>query len=251
MNLLEVRNLTKKFGGVIAVNNVSFSLKKGEIYGLIGPNGAGKTTLFNCIAGHFPCTEGIIHFTSKDITKKPAHHIFRLGISRTFQLVKIFGEMSVLENVMVAALSHTNSTHTAKDEALKILDFIGLCGFVDTLGKNLTLVNRKFLDLASALASEPKLLMLDELFAGLTPTEVQQALQLIFKLVEERNITVVLIEHVMEVIMPVCHRVMVLDNGCKITEGEPKEIVNNPDVIKAYLGDKYHAEHQKRECSLQ
>lgn len=242
MNLLEAKGVSKYFGGVAAVKDVNLMLQGGEIYGLIGPNGAGKTTLFNCIAGYYPLSEGSIIFNGQDISSKPAHTICRQGISRTFQLVKIFSDMTVQENVLVAALSKTNNIKRARAEALEVLKFVGLSDLQDMPASSLTLINRKFVDLASALASKPKLLMLDELIAGLTLTEVQEALKLIYR-IQDLGITIVLIEHVMEVIMPICHRVMVLNYGVKIAEDKPEHIIKNEEVIKAYLGDKYHVKN--------
>ena len=240
MKILELKAVSKQFGGLVALDRVDLTLNEGEIFGLLGPNGAGKTTLFNCITGYYSTDQGSILFGGREITSKAAYTICRLGISRTFQLVKVFLEMTALENVMVSAFSWTNSVRLAREEADECLTFVGLKEFQNVPAANLTLVNKKGLDLACALASRPKLLMLDEVMAGLTPTEIQGAMELILK-IQSKNITVFLIEHVMEAVMPLCSRIMVLDYGKKIAEDIPKNIVKNDEVIKAYLGAKYHA----------
>jgi branched-chain amino acid transport system ATP-binding protein len=240
VNLLELNDVSKSFGGVCAISNVSFCLEEGGIYGLIGPNGAGKTTLFNCITGCYHPNKGSILFAGQDITRKPIHSIFRMGISRTFQLVKVFLEMTVLENVMVSAFCKTNSIKTAVEMTSEILEFVGLSDFRNVRASNLTLVNKKILDLSSALVSKPRLLMIDEVFAGLTPKEVEYAVELVHK-IQKREITILLIEHVMEVVMPLCARVSVLDNGVKVAEGRPEAITKDEAVINAYLGSRYRA----------
>jgi branched-chain amino acid transport system ATP-binding protein len=238
VELLEVKRVSKYFGGVTAINEVDLSLRSGEIFGLIGPNGAGKTTLFNCITGYHSTDRGSVYFEGNDITSKPPYTICRMGISRTFQLVKVFLNMTVLENVMVPSFSRVNSIGGARKEALEILGFLGLLDYEKVLAGNLTLVNKKMLDLASALALRPRLLMLDEVMSGLTPTEIQNFLGLIRE-IRSREITVFLVEHVMEAVMPLCDRILVLNSGIKIAEDTPDKIAQNEEVIKAYLGDKY------------
>jgi branched-chain amino acid transport system ATP-binding protein len=207
---------------------------------LIGPNGAGKTTLFNCIAGFYPPTGGNVHFKGNDITGLPANEICLRGIARTFQIVRIFKDMSVLDNVRVGAFSRTNSTVRAKQKALEVLDFCGLAAKKSLLAGGLTIADKKRLEFTKALATEPSLLMLDEAIAGLNQTETAEAVELVKK-VRESGITVLLVEHVMEVVMPISSRVVVLDYGRKIAEDTPEKVIHNEEVIKAYLGDKYHA----------
>ena len=240
MALLEVQELTKRFGGLVANDRIDLQVKDGEIVGLIGPNGAGKTTLFNCIAGFYPPSEGIVRFKGEDITGLPTDKVCLLGIARTFQLVRVFKDMSVLDNVMVGAFNRTNLASTAQKKALEVLDFCGLSPKKNMLAGGLTIANKKRLEFAKALATGPSLLMLDEAMAGLNPTETAEAIELVKK-VQQSGITVILVEHVMEVVMPISHRVVVLDYGRKIAEDVPEKILNKEEVIKAYLGEKYHA----------
>jgi branched-chain amino acid transport system ATP-binding protein len=240
MAFLEVQELTKRFGGLLANDRIDLTVNEGEIVGLIGPNGAGKTTLFNCIAGFYPPSEGTVRFKGEDITGFSANEICLLGIARTFQIVRIFKDMTVLDNIMVGAFNRTNLTIRAKRKALEVLDFCGLTPKKSLLAGGLTIADKKRLDFAKALATEPSLLMLDEAVAGLNQTETAEAVELVKK-VRQSGITVVLVEHVMEVVMPISNRVVVLDYGKKIAEDIPEKIINNEDVIKAYLGEKYHA----------
>ncbi|MBI5967669.1 MAG: ABC transporter ATP-binding protein [Deltaproteobacteria bacterium] len=240
MALLEVQDLSKRFGGLVANDRIDLKVNEGEIVGLIGPNGAGKTTLFNCIAGFYPPSEGNVWFQGKDITGLPANEVCLLGIARTFQLVRIFKDMTVLDNVMVGAFNRTNLAAKAKTKALEVLDFCGLSPKKSILAGGLTIADKKRLEFAKALATEPSLLMLDEAMAGLNPAETVEAIALVKK-VRESGITVLLVEHVMEVVMPISNRVVVLDYGKKIAEDVPEKVINNEEVIKAYLGDKYHA----------
>ncbi len=240
MALLEVQGLSKHFGGLVANDRIDLRVDKGEIVGLIGPNGAGKTTLFNCIAGFYPPTGGNVQFKGDDITGLPANEICLRGIARTFQIVRIFKDMSVLDNVMVGAFNRTNSAARAKQKALEVLDFCGLAPKKSMLAGGLTIADKKRLEFTKALATEPSLLMLDEAIAGLNQTETAEAVELVKK-VRGSGITVLLVEHVMEVVMPISSRVVVLDYGKKIAEDTPEKVIQNEEVIKAYLGDKYHA----------
>ncbi|NLO28856.1 MAG: ABC transporter ATP-binding protein [Actinobacteria bacterium] len=239
MHLLEGEGLTKQFGGLTAVSNVDFYVDEGEILGLIGPNGAGKTTLFNLISAALKPKPGKIVFQGKDITPLPAFKICRLGIARTFQTVKIFSNVSVVRNVMVGALfgtGHHVSSGEAYRQAEEALGFVDMVPFKDLPAGDLTLAQQKRLELARALASQPKLLLLDELMAGLTPTEVSEAMVAVAE-IRSRGITVIMIEHVMQAIMKISDRIIVLDYGKKIAEGTPTEVAANPQVIEVYLGE--------------
>jgi branched-chain amino acid transport system ATP-binding protein len=240
MALLEVKQLVKDFGGLRANDHVDLHLDKGEIVGLIGPNGAGKTTLFNCIAGFYSPTSGTVTFNGENITGLPANEICRRGIARTFQIVRVFKELPVLDNVLVGAFNRTNSTAKARAKALEVLDFCGLSLKKDGLAGGLTIADKKRLEVAKALATGPSILMLDEAMAGLNQTETAEAVALIKK-IQKAGMTIILVEHVMEVVMPISKRVVVLEYGKKIAEDTPEKVINNEEVIKAYLGDKYHA----------
>jgi branched-chain amino acid transport system ATP-binding protein len=233
--LLEVRDLTKKFGGLTANESVSFSLGAGEILGLIGPNGAGKTTLFNSIAGFFAPTSGTIHFDSESIGGLPPETLASKGIARTFQIVRVFRSMTALENVMVGAMLRDKSVHRSKTIAREALAFAGLEKRADLKASSLTVAEQKRLEMARALASSPKLLLLDEVMAGLTPQEVQDAVSLVRK-IRAKGIACIVVEHVMEGIMPLADRILVLDGGRKIAEGAPAAVAADPAVISAYLG---------------
>lgn len=239
VHILEGKGVTKHFGGLAAVSDVDFYVDKGEILGLIGPNGAGKTTLFNLISASLTPKPGKIYFEGRDITGIKPYQVCRLGIARTFQTVKIFGNLSVLNNVRLAALfgnpekvSETEATKQARE----LLEFVGLDKGIDAPAKGLTLANQKRLEMARALAAKPKLLLLDELMAGLNQTEVAEAMDDI-RQVRDRGITIIMIEHVMKAIMNVCDRIVVLNYGRKIAEGTPKEIANSKTVIEVYLGE--------------
>lgn len=239
MPLLEGRQLSKRFGGVWALQQVDFFLEEGEIVGLIGPNGAGKTTLFNSVAAAFKPTTGRVFFRGVDITAKTPYDICRLGIARTFQIVRPFPEMTCQENLQVAFV---NNHHKAagKDWASSahgILEFVGLTDQLLTLAKNLTLMEKKKLELARALATNPTILMLDEVLGGLNTQEINQALNLIKGLRDEKGLTIFWIEHVMGAIMQAADRVIVLDQGTKLMEGQPGDVVIDQRVIKAYLGE--------------
>jgi len=240
MALLEVQELTKRFGGLVANDHINLQVNEAEIVGLIGPNGAGKTTLFNCIAGFYPPSGGTVRFKGEDITGLPANEVCLLGIARTFQLVRIFKDMTLMDNVMVGAFNRTNLAARAKKKALAVLDFCGLSPKKSMLAGGLTIADKKRMEFAKALATEPALLMLDEAMAGLNQTETAEAIELVKK-VRQSGITVLLVEHVMEVVMPISNRVVVLDYGKKIAEDAPEKVIHNEEVIKAYLGDKYHA----------
>ncbi|TVX83946.1 ABC transporter ATP-binding protein [Peribacillus simplex] len=234
--IIQVKEVSKHFGGLKAVNRVSFDVKENEIVGIIGPNGAGKTTLFNLISGSLPVTSGQVVFNNENITSQKPYIICKKGIGRTYQIVKPFGNISVLENVMVGAFNKASSTKEAKQFSLEILFKVGLEKKKDQIGKSLTIADKKRLEVAKALATQPTLLLLDEVMAGLNPSEVKELLPMI-KGLRDSGITIILIEHIMEVVMTVCDRIVVVHHGEKIAEGTPKEIANNPEVIKAYLGE--------------
>jgi branched-chain amino acid transport system ATP-binding protein len=246
MVVLELKNITKKFKGLIAVNNVSFQINEGEIVGLIGPNGAGKTTLFDMISCNVPPdgsspypNEGKIYFYGKDITNLPAYKRCHLGIGRTFQLTKPILEMKVIDNVIIGILfgkESKNYNSNFYEEAKKICEFVSLSDKTEIIAKNLTTPDKKKLELARALATKPKLLLLDEVMAGLTPTEIVDACEIIKK-IRNNGITLLVVEHVMKAIMSISDRIIVMDHGIKIAEGKPGEIVNNLKVIEAYLGE--------------
>ncbi|MEA4883314.1 MAG: ABC transporter ATP-binding protein [Clostridia bacterium] len=238
MSELVVTGLTKRFGGLVALNDVSFSVKNGEILGLIGPNGAGKTTLFNCLTGFLKTDGGSVEFDGRNITNWSPNRICSLGMARTFQVVQVLQGMTVLENAMVGAYLRDGRTSGAQRRAAQVLDRVGMSDKAGMAAVNLTLPAKKRLEVAMCLATDPKVLMLDESMAGLTPTEIQESSRMIRTLRDE-GIALVVVEHVMEAIMPIADRVMVLDSGHKIAEGAPAEIVRNPRVVSAYLGDKY------------
>ncbi len=239
MALLQVNDVTMKFGQLVACDRVTFELNQGEMIGLIGPNGAGKTTLFNCITGFYQPVEGSVYFDGQDITGASPHSICHLGAVRTFQIVETLQEMTVLENVMVGAFVNYPRTGEARDKALETLDLCGLLDEKDTLAANLTIAHCKRLELARALSTEPTLLMLDEAMAGLTLTEVREAVELL-SMLRDQGLTMLVVEHVMEAIMPIADRIVVLDNGAVIAIDIPEEIAENERVIKAYLGERYH-----------
>jgi branched-chain amino acid transport system ATP-binding protein len=238
MRILEGAAVTKYFGGLAAVASVDFYLDQGEILGLIGPNGAGKTTLFNLISGALVPKSGVIRFKGENITRLKPYQICRMGVARTFQSVKVFANMPVIQNVLLGSLFGTSTSMSSADaarEATELLEFVGLSAVRATPAKDLTLANQKRVEVARALATKPELLLLDELMAGLNTTEVAQAMELVTR-IRDKGVTIFMIEHVMKAIMGVCDRIMVLHHGEKIAEGTPQEIATSKTVIEVYLG---------------
>lgn len=234
--LLTVDGLHMMFGGLVANRDISFSVGEGQIIGLIGPNGAGKTTLFNCLAGYYTPSAGTIHFNGAAVGGQTPEQAARRGIARTFQIVRIFPEMTVLENVMVGAMLRSKKVAAARAAAENELVFIGLDHKSDVRAAQLTVSEQKRLEVARALATHPRLILLDEIMAGLTPTEVRESSQMVVR-IRDRGISSIIVEHVMEGIMPISDRIIVLDAGVKIAEDAPAAIARNPAVIAAYLGE--------------
>jgi branched-chain amino acid transport system ATP-binding protein len=236
---LVIHGLNKRFGGLRAVQDVSFTVKENETVALIGPNGAGKTTSFNLITGfHRPDAGSVMAYGREIVGLKP-HDICAHGLARTFQVAKPFGAMTVLNNVMTGAFLRDKSTAVARDKAREAIEFVGLSAKEQTAAKDLTTIDQRRLEMARALATAPRLLLLDEVMAGLNPAEIDQAVALVGKL-SQRGLTIVIVEHVMRAIMAVARHIVVLDHGQKIAEGTPKEIVEDPEVIRAYLGSYVH-----------
>ncbi|PJF39305.1 MAG: ABC transporter ATP-binding protein [Chloroflexi bacterium] len=239
MTLLQIHEVSKAFGGLQALNRVSLTVDEGEIVGLIGPNGSGKSTLFNVITGTIPATSGRIIFRDEDITGLQAHQIAQRGMGRTFQTVRPFMNLTTAQNVVAAILycdTTIQSRHHAEKQAREILAYVGLLDEADSLASKLTIMQRKWLEVARALATNPKLLLLDEFMAGLNPTEIQLAVERVRKFRDEMDITIIIVEHIMKAITNCSDRIIVLNAGSKIAEGTPEAVVQDTHVIAAYLG---------------
>ena len=241
--LLQVEEVTKRFGGLTAVNQVSMHVKQGETVGLIGANGAGKTTLFNLIAGAYHVTSGRILFEGKEIQNMPSHKLARIGIARTYQIVKPFSNLTMLENTMVGALQKHSRVEEARRKAEEVLELVEMGDRKHVRGENLNLPELKRMEVARALATEPKILLLDEVMAGLNPTDSGRVINLIRKIGKESGLTIIIIEHVMKAVMTLSDRVYVLNQGCLIADGSPEEVTADPEVIKSYLGEKRYAKN--------
>ncbi len=235
---LVINGLSKRFGGLRAVQDVSFTVAENETLALIGPNGAGKTTTFHLITGFHRADSGSVRAFGREIVGLRPHQVCALGLARTFQVAKPFGAMTVLDNVMTGAFLRDRHVAAARDKAREAIDFVGLSAREKTAAKELTTIDQRRLEMARALATDPRILLLDEVMAGLNPSEIDQAVALVGKL-SARGLTIVIVEHVMRAIMAVARRIVVLDHGQKIAEGAPREIVENPEVIRAYLGSGY------------
>jgi branched-chain amino acid transport system ATP-binding protein len=236
--MLSLEHVTKRFGGLTAVRDVGLEVRAGDLLGVIGPNGAGKTTLFNLIAGYYRPDEGRIAFDGRDVTGQPAHAIAMLGLTRTFQIVKPFGNLSVLDNVMIGALTRRASTREARADAQRVIDVCGLGPHAAARARALPLALRKRLEVARALATQPRLLLLDEVMAGLNPTELAAMVELVRRLHAE-GLTLIVIEHIMAAMMRLAQRIVMLHHGEKIAEGTPPEIASDRRVIDAYLGEEF------------
>jgi branched-chain amino acid transport system ATP-binding protein len=241
--LLSVQGVSKTFGGLLALSNVTFDLPEGQILGLIGPNGAGKTTLFNAINGVYPPNEGRVMFRDRDVTKAKPYDHARLGMARTHQIVQPLNELSIRENVMVGACFGHENQHLGNAAMIadEVLEFVGLTARADQLAGSLNVAQKKRLEMARALAARPYLLLLDEVLAGLNHSEIEGMVQTVLR-IREQGITIIMIEHVMKAVMNVSDRILVLDYGQQIAEGSPEEIAGNEKVIEAYLGDPKLAE---------
>jgi branched-chain amino acid transport system ATP-binding protein len=240
MALLEAKNISMHFGELAALQNINLSVEKGEILGLIGPNGAGKTTFFNCVTGFLNATRGDIFFNGQNITRLGPHRICHLGICRTFQIVQSFHEMTVIENIMMGAFCRHATTRASTAQAEEVLEITGLRDKRDQIAGSLTLADQKRIELARTIATQPQMVLLDEVMAGLNPTETDEAVELIRK-IHQTGLTLIVVEHVMEVIMDISERIAVFDSGELIVDGPPEKVVRDERVIKAYLGEDYHA----------
>ncbi len=236
MSLLAVENISKHFGGLMAVRDLSLSLEPGRIVALIGPNGAGKTTAFNVISGYYTPNAGRILFGGRNITGLRPDQVCQLGLTRTFQVVRPFRGITVLDNVMVGAYARTNSANVARAKAYEVLDSWGMLPMANHLASDLPIAGRKRLEIMRALATEPRVILLDETMAGLRPAETEEVIGMVRK-ISERGIGILLVEHVMRVVMSLAERIIVLHHGEKLAEGAPDTIVKNPQVIDAYLGE--------------
>jgi branched-chain amino acid transport system ATP-binding protein len=235
---LVINNISKRFGGLRAVQDLSFSVKEGETVALIGPNGAGKTTSFNLVTGFYRPDTGSVSAFGREIVGLRPHDVCAHGLARTFQVAKPFGAMTVLANVMTGGFLRDKKPNGARTRAREAIEFVGLTAKEHTPARDLTTIDQRRLEMARALATDPRILLLDEVMAGLNPAEIDQAVALVGKL-SKRGLTIVIVEHVMRAIMAVARHIVVLDHGQKIAEGSPSEIVANPDVIRAYLGTGY------------
>jgi len=241
MSILEAKGVTKIFGGLTAVKEVDFRVEKGEIVGLIGPNGAGKTTFFNMISGFYRPNEGDVLFNGSSIVGLKPSRICKLGMTRTFQIVKPFPELTVLENVMMGSFNHHAKSADSRAKAMEVMELLGLAERAGELAGNLPVAGRKRVEVAKALATEPEVMLLDEVMAGLTPAEMHQMIDTVRR-IRDTGVTMVIVEHVMPVIMSLCDRIYVLHHGEKIADGTPDEIVSNKSVMEAYLGEDFMIE---------